>query len=605
MPDDVTAVAPEVPTTTSDVPNQIPQPQTGGSGAAPPQPPVTAVATAPQPAPQPPQRSGLSAILAAVGNALGGGATRGQVNPQTGAIEQVNRSTGSKIGSAISTLARGAAAGAAQHGPGATGRAALAGVQAQDEFQQQQEQKLKGESENVRQTQAAGQQQLLTQASLNKSKQELAGMVITNKAAGLTMSEHLVDIANKAESIKSLPGAKVLGTFDSNDQLNEFLEGSGKELSGQFAADFARNKIVPVLQPDGKFAAVQLPKPLNEYPAEAGQKVPFPQFGPDKNGKMSVTGVKWHDATPGMTMGEVYQNQVAAATTIGTFEREQAQKAHEEATTTEAAANAKKAGAETGEANARTGLISEQTKQLKDETSGTASRSQLVQDVVHGNIVPERYGYMLGKKEGQEFLSEVSAEAAKEGVPLDTSKLAAYPKVYDQYTSTKPGNAGYAINAGATGLKHLQELERLNTIGSRVPGTAASKAFNNQLDTVVPELIKFYGMPDTDKSVSSLKSTLGGLTNRDAAIRQQAHALGQKLDEYGQQWKNAAPSPVYQAAMPNMTDDAKYARAHLDPEYAAKLFSLSQWKQANPNADDAMMKHVESEARQRNLEIVK
>lgn len=550
----------------------------------------------PQVASPPPQKHGLAAILAAVGDALGGGATHGQVNPQTGAVEQVNRSTGAKVGSAITTLIRGAAAGAAQHGPGSIGRSAMAGEQSQEDFQQQQQQRLKEQTQNVletQQNQRANQenerQNQLAQASLAMHNQQMARMSLDREREGLQFSKEQADVANQMQAIQSIPGSKLLGHFASNDQMNKYLENISPEQSQQHAADFAKNLIQAVPNPKGGFDAYQVPKGWQDQAIGPGKKISTFTTEVGKDGKVKPVW-KEMDAPPDMKQGEymTWQGQTLKASTD--------QETHE--------AELKQKAAQTRQENAAAAKSEEETKQLKDQTSGTSSRAQLVQDVLHGNIVPERYGYMLGKKEGQEFLAQVSAEAEKEGILLDTAKLAAYPKVYEQFTSTKPGTAGFAVNAGATGLRHLQELMKLNTIASRNPLTKDYKAFHDQLDTLVPELIKFYNMPDTDKSVSSLKGTLGGLLNRDAAIKQQAHALGQKLDEYHQQWKNAAPSPMYQAPMPQMTDEAKYARAHLDPEYAAKLFSVSQWKQAHPEADSAMLQHVESEARKQNLEIV-
>jgi hypothetical protein len=43
--------------------------------------------------------------------------------------------------------------------------------------------------------------------------------------------------------------------------------------------------------------------------------------------------------------------------------------------------------------------------------------------------------------------------------------------------------------------------------------------------------------------------------------------MGDKIDSYETTWKNAAPSPAYQAPMPNISKEAKEARATLDPEY--------------------------------------
>jgi len=52
--------------------------------------------------------------------------------------------------------------------------------------------------------------------------------------------------------------------------------------------------------------------------------------------------------------------------------------------------------------------------------------------------------------------------------------------------------------------------------------------------------------------------------------------MGDKLDAYEQEWKNAAPSKAYQAPMPGISPQAKAARARLDPNYAGPAASSFQ-----------------------------
>jgi hypothetical protein len=217
----------------------------------------------PQPAaapPPPPKQSALSQILHAVGNALGGGETEKFVNKQTGAIEERPRSTGSKIGSAISTIAMGAAAGASQHGPGSVGRSALAGGQVVQEAQDRRNQQLQAESQNVRETNDAQQRALLTQASLAKSNQEMARMSFDLRRSGLDFSKEQADVANEMASIKGIPGATMLGHFKTNDDLNSYLQQAGPQQSQQHAKDFAANLIRVVPNATGGFDAYQVPK---------------------------------------------------------------------------------------------------------------------------------------------------------------------------------------------------------------------------------------------------------------------------------------------------------------------------------------------------------
>lgn len=214
----------------------------------------------PQTQPAPPEHhNAIVSILRAVGDALGGGSTIKRVNPQTGVIEEVPRSTGSKVGSAVTTLLRGAAAGAAQHGPGSVGASALAGANAQDQFQQQQQQRLMQESQNVRDTNEQTMRQQLAQASLAKSNQDMVRTALDIKAANLKFDADQAALINELGTIRSIPGAQLIGHFDSNADINKYLAGAGDAASKQHAVDFARNLIRAVPSPNGGFDAYQLP----------------------------------------------------------------------------------------------------------------------------------------------------------------------------------------------------------------------------------------------------------------------------------------------------------------------------------------------------------
>ena len=127
-------------------------------------------------------------------------------------------------------------------------------------------------------------------------------------------------------------------------------------------------------------------------------------------------------------------------------------------------------------------------------------------------------------------------------------------------------DASVARNAGNTALLHLAELRKLNTDKSRIPGTTDYQKYQNKLDTISTELGRFYGN-STLEGIAGYRKTLGAIFNRDAAITTQAQSMGDKLDSFENQWKNAAPSKAYQAPLPGISDAAKKARAELDPNY--------------------------------------
>ena len=193
----------------------------------------------------------------------------------------------------------------------------------------------------------------------------------------------------------------------------------------------------------------------------------------------------------------------------------------------------------------------------------------LVSSITSGHMPPDRLSYLLRGKDGQQLLEMV----AHADPNFDSAKAASYGDTYKQFTSTRTGTAGGALNAGGTALNHLLELQALNTPGSHIPHTPAWTAYQNKVDTVSSELAKFYG-DATIPAIASIKETLGSTLpgNRESAIRTQAKSMGDKIDSYEQQWQNAAPSKAYEAPMPNISPTAKSARAKLDPDGYGKRY---------------------------------
>lgn len=179
----------------------------------------------------------------------------------------------------------------------------------------------------------------------------------------------------------------------------------------------------------------------------------------------------------------------------------------------------------------------------------------LAQAIATGHVTPERMSYLLSRNPGLvEGVMQIDPS-------FDSSKAQAYPATYKDFTS---GKTAVAINAGATALGHLQELSRMNTNESHIPGTPDYNAYQNKADTVASELAKFYG-DATIPAIAAIKKTLTATLpgNRQAAIRTQAESMGDKLDAFQQQWENAAPSKVYQAPMPGISEKAMAARRAL------------------------------------------
>lgn len=198
----------------------------------------------------------------------------------------------------------------------------------------------------------------------------------------------------------------------------------------------------------------------------------------------------------------------------------------------------------------------------------TPEQLALVDEIGQGKMPLTRMDYMLSRN------PNLAAAVAAKYPDFDGSKIASYKQATRDFTGS--GKIGVQLNAGSTAMRHFSRLKDINDNNPttvRVPGTAAYKEYNNLLDTVAGEVLTFYGTPKTNETIASVKGTLGGLTNRDAAITEQALAMGAKFDEIENTWQNAAPSKAYQAPMPGYSEAAKQARAKLDPEYAKRLQS--------------------------------
>lgn len=209
----------------------------------------------------------------------------------------------------------------------------------------------------------------------------------------------------------------------------------------------------------------------------------------------------------------------------------------------------------------------------------TGNDSALVDQIGLGKMPLERLDYLATRN--PKLLDDVSAKYPD----FDGSKIKSYVKTYQDFTS---GKTSVALNSGATALKHLAELRGLNTDTSRIPGTSDYNAYQNKLNTVVGELIKFYGMPDTNQSVDAMKKGMGAMFNRDSAIVEQAKSMGDKLASYQQTWENAAPSKSYQAPLPAIDNDAKTALASLDPDFISQHPAFAPAKSAPFNPSDVV-----------------
>jgi hypothetical protein len=209
------------------------------------------------------------------------------------------------------------------------------------------------------------------------------------------------------------------------------------------------------------------------------------------------------------------------------------------------------------------------------------SQKSLVDEIGSGKMVMGNLDRVLTKN------PDLMAAVAQKYPDFDQSKIKSYLQAYRDFTGS--GKISTQLNAGSTALRHLAQLKSINDANPTAvhnPLTESYKQYNNLLDTVVDELVTFYGEPKTNEAINAKKATLGGYLNRGAAITEQAKAMGEKFDELENTWKNAAPSQAYQAPMPGYSQAAKQARAKLDSQYAGRLKQESGGTAAPAGASD-------------------
>jgi hypothetical protein len=425
------------------------------------------------------------------------------------------------------------------------------------------------------------QKQILANANYQKLRMDTAEQAWHLTAMKHEASEHDVTFAQGQEDrLMKVDGATLLGTAANPNDIDKILKVDPNVMQSMIQNH--QIEILPHYNPDGTAAGIRV------FKMPDGYRKTIEPAGTVFHTFDSATGqYAEHKSSEPLTAGEVDDYETAAANAAQKFKLDQANLAQKQAATDEAKANAGKAPSEIEKNKAEAGAsrataakapseirannaradASEATA-AKDRTltgDGKGGASPLVDSIGTGKVAPERMAYLLSRN--PELLSAVTQKYPD----FDGSKVAAYPSVYKEFTSMKPGTAGFTLNAGATALKHLKKLDELNTTQSHIYGTSDYIAYRNQLGTLAPELAKFYG-DTTIPAIDSFKETLGSTLprNRHAAIATQVGSMGKKFDSMQQTWDNAAPSKSYEAPMPNIDKEAMEARASLDPSYRAQ-----------------------------------
>lgn len=520
------------------------------------------------------KRGGILGVVDDIANAL-----TGKTTPEMGTdangnqyVKQHTLTRGQqwvRIGAGLlGGAAKGWAAGRGRN-PGA---AAAAGFDEGEKQRQQQQQQQTDASDQAM-------KQNLANANYQKLRMDAAEQAWHLTAMKHEATQHDITFAQGQEDrLMKVDGATLLGTASDPNDIDKILK-----VNPDVMKDMIQNhqiEILPHYNEDGTRGGIRVFKMPDGYRSTilpAG--TPFHTFD-------STSGqyTEHHSSDP-LTAGEVDDYETAAGNAANKFKLDQANLAQKQAQTGEATATASKAPsdialnkAHTTEATAAANK--DNAEAAKDRAAADqASDPELVDSIGSGHIAPERMAYLLSRNPA--LLDAVT----KKYPDFDGSKAQAYTKTYDDFTSTKPNTAGGALNAGATAMEHLKKLQTLNTVKSHIPGTAQYNAYHNQLDTLAPELAKFYG-DTTIPAIEALKSTLGATLpgNRQAAITTQAQSMGKKFDNYEQSWRNAAPSASYEAPMPGVSDEAKEARAALDPEYRQRRVQETQPAAPTPAA---------------------
>lgn len=177
----------------------------------------------------------------------------------------------------------------------------------------------------------------------------------------------------------------------------------------------------------------------------------------------------------------------------------------------------------------------------------------LVEEVGTGRMTLARLDYLMARN--PDFLVAV-ANAYPDS--FDASKAQAYPATYKDFTA---GATARAINAGATALETLTRLYNNTNAASLLPGTKAYRDREADINTAANEGAKFLvggTAAASEKDIEHFRATIDPTLpiNRNEGVVEMLRNINNKIDQYKQQWTNAAPSKYYQAPMPGISQAA-------------------------------------------------
>lgn len=486
---------------------------------APPTPPPQAAAPPAQAQP-PHHNSVLSDILHAVGDVLGGPKTRQQVNPQTGAIENVPLTREQRIGSGIGMYLRAAGAGLAQHGPGAMGKAIMAGSEEEAQTEQRQRENTMAESRNV-------QGQLLQQATIaHQNNQQL----LAQRQFELQGKEFQQRINDSNRQ------------FDMLAQEHGFLRPQimvdGKDINGaagneadmmKYFSDAAAHK-----QPDGYQLMYVPTTDENGKMSHTVYQVPIDQM--KKPVQVSADYFKAMTGLEPPSKGEVTTTYGGLIGLHSQFIESQLKQAQ-----------ITEAGAKTKEANAQANLL--------NQTAGGLGNSNLTGADYLASLPPNIRSTVQAMGEGRVGFSalprgkerQVYVNALNRAYPgFDESKVQSYDSMRKDFIS---GKTSVGINSYNTAIAHLgtmfDHVSGANTLSINTPGTEVHRQLELDKQLVSTELAKAVSNGQlTEGEQKSIMSKIGGMTvnSYKERIKEAVTLLEGKLEAYQNQWNNGMPS---------------------------------------------------------------
>jgi hypothetical protein len=235
---------------------------------------------------------------------------------------------------------------------------------------------------------------------------------------------------------------------------------------------------------------------------------------------------------------------------------------------------AKGANAQTDEAlkqqqtRAQTAHENAETEQVKSQTVQNPPGSEGLTGEAFRNTLPtatqltfkaisegREKGLNLQDRKGN--LTPVGQQFVRAYPDADMGKIADYPKAVHEF---QEGQTGKDLVAMGTGINHLRAAYDNTGAASYIPGTAENKRYNADTTFVSEELGKYLkgGVATKDEVEhiqDAIKSNIPWV--RKGALENAAHIINGRSSELEQRWKNAQPSPSYQPAMPNISQEAK------------------------------------------------